>query len=58
MVESQLDSAGQAGLARNINLVKRLARIESLEKAREVPPDAIAIIVDGGVFPPSFIRSG
>lgn len=50
MVQLDLDTAGQAALARNQALVMRLARIASLDKATALPRGSITVTVEGGTF--------
>ncbi|WP_114964793.1 valine--tRNA ligase [Alkalilacustris brevis] len=50
MLQVDLDEAGQGAWARNAALIKRLARIESLSEAPEVPRGAVTIPVEGGTF--------
>ncbi len=50
MVQVQLDEAGKAALTGNLDLIQRLARLDNLSVAPEVPKGAITIAVDGGLF--------
>ncbi len=50
MVQVQLDATGSAALERNLDLLQRLARIDTLTAAPEVPKGAITIAVEGGLF--------
>ncbi len=50
MVQVQLDEPGKAALQRNLDLIQRLARLDNLSVAPEVPKGAITIAVDGGLF--------
>jgi len=50
MVQLQLDDAGKGALARNVMLIKRMARIEDISEATEAPKGAITIAVEGGTF--------
>lgn len=50
MIELELDKAGQAALAGNLSMVMRLARIETLEAARDAPKGAVTLAVEGGTF--------
>jgi len=47
---TDLDEAGTRAWARNEAMIKRLARIESLERATTLPRGCITIPVEGGVF--------
>jgi valyl-tRNA synthetase len=46
----QLDDAGRTAWANNEALIMRMARIESLTEAANLPKGAVTITVDGGVF--------
>ncbi len=50
MVQLELDENGQAALARNEVLVKRLARVEEITQAAEAPKGAVTVAVEGGTF--------
>ncbi|WP_428544737.1 valine--tRNA ligase [Profundibacter sp.] len=50
MLVQELDDAGRTAWANNQALIKRLARIESLTDAPELPKGAVTIAVEGGVF--------
>ncbi|MFC7702810.1 valine--tRNA ligase [Plastorhodobacter daqingensis] len=50
LLQTALDAAGQAALARNEALIRRLARIETLQEAAAAPKGAITIAVEGGSF--------
>ncbi len=50
LVQVELDEAGTAALNRNLDLVQRLARIEDLTTAAEVPKGGITVAVEGGLF--------
>ncbi|OUS07148.1 valine--tRNA ligase [Rhodobacterales bacterium 52_120_T64] len=50
MVQLQLDAAGVGALARNVMLIKRMARIEDISEASDAPKGAITIAVKGGTF--------
>ncbi|MCR8722964.1 valine--tRNA ligase [Frigidibacter sp. ROC022] len=50
MLKLSLDAAGEAAWARNEVLIKRLARIDSLEAAEAAPKGSITVAVDGGTF--------
>ena len=50
MVQVQLDDTGKAAWARNEDLIQRLARVDSLSVATDVPKGAITIAVEGGLF--------
>ena len=50
MVQLQLDAAGVGALARNVMLIKRMARIEDISEATDAPKGAITIAVEGGTF--------
>ncbi|HHI71197.1 MAG TPA: valine--tRNA ligase, partial [Rhodobacteraceae bacterium] len=50
MLVQELDSAGRTAWANNESLILRLARIESLTDAPELPKGAVTIAVEGGTF--------
>ena len=50
MVATEIDAAGDAAWANNETLIKRLARIESLEKVTDLPKGCVTIPVDGATF--------
>jgi valyl-tRNA synthetase len=50
MLQVELDEAGRRAWARNEALIRRLARIEGLTEAAEVPRGAVTIPVEGGLF--------
>ncbi len=50
MVQLELDDAGTQALARNMAMVKRLARIENVTTADAAPKGAVTIAVEGGTF--------
>ncbi|MGC9417487.1 MAG: valine--tRNA ligase [Rhodovulum sp.] len=50
MLFTDLDAAGRAAWDRNEALIKRLARIESLEPAETLPKGCVTIAVEGGSF--------
>ncbi len=50
MLVTALDDAGKAAWARNEVLIKRLARVDSLTEAEELPKGCITIAVEGGSF--------
>ncbi|MFD1913177.1 valine--tRNA ligase [Halodurantibacterium flavum] len=50
MLQIELDEAGRAAWSRNEALIRRLARIETLEQAATAPKGAITIAVEGGSF--------
>jgi valyl-tRNA synthetase len=50
MVQVQLDDAGKAAWTRNEDLILRLARVDNLAIAPDVPKGAITIAVEGGLF--------
>ncbi|KMK66655.1 valine--tRNA ligase [Puniceibacterium sp. IMCC21224] len=50
MLVTDLDAAGQAAWERNEALIKRLARIESLDSVEAFPKGCVIIPVEGGVF--------
>ncbi|MEM6695356.1 MAG: valine--tRNA ligase [Pseudomonadota bacterium] len=50
MLQVSLDAAGQAAWENNEALIKKLARIASLEKVAETPKGAVTIPVEGGLF--------
>jgi len=50
MLQQSLDTAGSKAWTNNEALIKRLARIETLTEATELPKGAVTIAVDGGVF--------
>ncbi|MBF54354.1 MAG: valine--tRNA ligase [Confluentimicrobium sp.] len=50
LLQLDLDAAGQAAWSRNEALIKRLARIDSLEPVAAQPKGAVTVAVDGGTF--------
>ena len=50
MLVQELDATGRTAWANNEALIKRLARIENLTEAPELPKGAVTIAVEGGVF--------
>ncbi len=50
MIVTELDAAGQAAWDRNETMIKRLARIESLEKAEVFPKGTVSIPAPGASF--------
>jgi len=50
MMTLDLDAAGQAALAGNLTMIKRLARIENVSTAAEAPKGAVTLAVEGGTF--------
>jgi len=50
MLQQSLDAAGSKAWTNNEALIKRLARIETLTEATDLPKGAVTIAVDGGVF--------
>ena len=50
MLQIELDEAGRQAWARNEALIRRLARIESLSEAAQVPRGAVTVPVEGGLF--------
>jgi valyl-tRNA synthetase len=50
MLQQQLDDKGRRAWTNNEALIKRLARIETLEEVTDLPTGAVTIAVDGGVF--------
>ena len=50
MLVTQIDAKGQAAWDRNAVLIKRLARIESLEHAADFPKGTIAVPAEGARF--------
>ncbi|PWR03892.1 valine--tRNA ligase [Meridianimarinicoccus roseus] len=50
LLQLGLDAAGQAAWDRNVTLIQRLARIESVSKVSELPKGAVTIPVEGGTF--------
>ncbi|WP_457646321.1 valine--tRNA ligase [Profundibacter sp.] len=50
MLVQELDEAGRTAWANNESLILRLARIESLTDAPDLPKGAVTIAVEGGVF--------
>ncbi len=50
MLVTALDAAGEAAWDRNEAMIKRLARIESLERAQSLPKGSITVAVEGGSF--------
>ncbi|SNR26429.1 valine--tRNA ligase [Puniceibacterium sediminis] len=50
MLVTELDAAGQAAWDRNEALIKRLARIDSLDKTEGFPKGCVTVPVAGGTF--------
>ncbi|KCV81578.1 valyl-tRNA ligase [Actibacterium atlanticum] len=50
MLQLELDEAGAAAWARNETLIKRLARIDSLEAVDTLPKGCVTLTVEGGTF--------
>ncbi|RKF14134.1 valine--tRNA ligase [Roseovarius spongiae] len=50
MVVTSLDAAGRQAWARNEAMIKRLARIESLEEVETMPKGSVTVAVEGGSF--------
>ncbi|SFE42592.1 valyl-tRNA synthetase [Sulfitobacter brevis] len=50
MIVTELDAAGQAAWDRNETMIKRLARVESLEKADVFPKGTVSIPAPGASF--------
>lgn len=50
MLQQSLNAAGSKAWTNNEALIKRLARIETLTEAADLPKGAVTIAVDGGVF--------
>ncbi|MCA8867252.1 MAG: valine--tRNA ligase [Rhodobacteraceae bacterium] len=50
MIQLDLDNAGQAALTGNLPMIMRLARIETLEAAKDAPKGAVTLAVEGGTF--------
>ncbi|MEM9709121.1 MAG: valine--tRNA ligase [Pseudomonadota bacterium] len=50
LVQLSLDADGQDALDRNLALIQRLARIETIEKADAAPKGSATITVEGGTF--------
>ncbi|KAJ02555.1 valine--tRNA ligase [Sulfitobacter mediterraneus] len=50
MLVTDLDDAGQAAWDRNEVMIKRLARVDSLEKTRDFPKGTVSIAVPGASF--------
>jgi len=50
MLVTDLDDAGQAAWDRNEVMIKRLARVESLEKTGDFPKGTVSIAVPGASF--------
>jgi len=50
MLQLDLDPAGSTALAQNETLIKRLARLETIELAAAAPKGAITLTVEGGTF--------
>ncbi len=50
MVATEIDAASDAAWANNETLIKRLARIENLEKVTDLPKGCVTIPVDGATF--------
>ncbi len=50
LIELELDEFGRGALQRNLGLVKRLARIETVGRADAPPEGAVTVAVEGGTF--------
>jgi len=50
MILLELDAAGQAALAGNIAMIRRLARIEQVIEATDAPKGAVTIALEGGTL--------
>jgi len=50
LLQIELDDAGRAAWAANAEIIQRLARIETLTEASELPSGALTIAVKGGTF--------
>ncbi|SEM78952.1 valine--tRNA ligase [Palleronia pelagia] len=50
LLQIELDDAGRAAWAANAEIIQRLARIETLTEASELPKGALTIAVKGGTF--------
>jgi valyl-tRNA synthetase len=50
LLQIDLDTAGQGAWDRNAALIQRLARIESIRPARDLPKGAVTVPVEGGTF--------
>ena len=50
MVVTALDDAGQAAWERNETMIKRLTRVESLERVDAFPKGCVTVAVEGGSF--------
>jgi len=50
MLLQEMDAAGRTAWGNNEALIMRMARIESLTEAAELPKGAVTIAVDGGTF--------
>ena len=50
LLKLSLDAAGEDALTRNLALVERLARIESIQPAEAAPKGSATITVEGGTF--------
>ena len=50
MLQLELDSAGQTALADNLDLIQKLARIESVSVAQAMPKGAVTITAPGATF--------
>ncbi|MBI6629536.1 valine--tRNA ligase [Pontibaca salina] len=50
MLVREIDARSQSAWERNETLIKRLARIESLERAETFPKGTVTVAVPGGVF--------
>jgi len=50
MLVTEMDAAGQAAWDRNETMIRRLARVESLENATEFPKGTVSIPVPGASF--------
>ena len=50
LLQLDLDAAGQAAWDRNAALIQRLARIDSVRPASDLPKGAVTVPVEGGTF--------
>ena len=50
LIVTEIDAAGEAAWARNETMIKRLARIEGLERVEAAPKGTVAIAVPGASF--------
>ena len=50
MIVTEIDAAGQGAWDRNVAMIKRLARVETLEHADTFPKGTVAIAAPGAIF--------